>query len=90
MSSQSVLMIEAQSRYINALIGAIIDARKKGGYLTITPNSNRMDEYNAAIQKILNASSFAHPSCNSWYKNADGMPKPLTNTPELIHLAFKV
>ncbi len=65
-------MIETQSRYINALVGAVIDARKKGETLTITPNLKRMDEYNAEIQRVLNASSFAHPSCNSWYKNADG------------------
>jgi hypothetical protein len=65
-------MIEAQSRYINALIGAVLDARRKGESLVISPNLKRLDEFNTEMQRVLNKSSFAHASCNSWYKNADG------------------
>ncbi|KAK4906455.1 hypothetical protein LTR28_000598, partial [Elasticomyces elasticus] len=39
----------------------------------MTPKKQRVEEYNAKIQKILNNSSFADPNCNSWYKNDAGL-----------------
>lgn len=67
-----ILMIEAQSRYINALIGEVLKARTSGRSLTISPHLKRVDEFNDEIQALLNASSFAHPNCTSWYKNESG------------------
>lgn len=66
-----ILMIEAQSRYINGLIGAVLSARKQGKTLSLRPKKSHIEEYNAEVQKILQNSSFADPNCNSWYKRKD-------------------
>ncbi|OQV04786.1 hypothetical protein CLAIMM_09618 [Cladophialophora immunda] len=63
-----ILMIETQSKYINAMIKEVIDARKNGGSLVIQPNPAKVKEYNDEIQSELEKSSFADPNCNSWYK----------------------
>ena len=63
-----VLMIEAQSRYLQVLIKEVMDARSNGGSLVIQPNAKRLQEYNEEIQSELEKSSFADPNCNSWYK----------------------
>ena len=63
-----ILMIEAQSKYINVLIKAVVDARRNGETLTIQPNAKRFQDYNEEIQLELEGSSFADPNCNSWYK----------------------
>ena len=68
-----ILMIEAQSRYINTLISPIIKSRANGGDLTILPLPERIDSYNDEIQERLRKSTFGHPNCDSWYKNADGV-----------------
>lgn len=68
-----ILMIEAQSRYINTLISPILKSLAKGGDLTIVPSVSRIDSYNTEIQQRLAKSTFADPGCNSWYKNADGL-----------------
>lgn len=67
-----ILMIEAQSRYITALVGAVLDARKQGKQLALTPKHEVVEAYNKRVQDVLNKSSFADPKCNSWYKNKDG------------------
>ncbi|QIX00643.1 hypothetical protein AMS68_006160 [Peltaster fructicola] len=67
-----ILMIEAQSRYINALIAPVLQARQKGTALAIRPSPERVSEYNDGIQKVLQASSFNDPNCTSWYRNAAG------------------
>jgi hypothetical protein len=64
-----ILMIEAQSRYINALIKEVLRAKMEGKSLTITPKKERVAEYNKTIQKVLQNSSFADPNCMSWYKD---------------------
>lgn len=66
-----ILMIEAQAKYINAMISEVLAARTAGKSLAITPREERLAEFNAEIQKELNESSFADPNCNSWYKRAD-------------------
>ncbi|KIV98102.1 hypothetical protein PV10_01788 [Exophiala mesophila] len=66
-----ILMIEAQSKYINALIKEVVEARSKSGSLVITPNPQRVKEFNDQIQSELEKSSFADPNCNSWYKIKD-------------------
>lgn len=66
-----ILMIEAQSKYINTLIKEVVEARSKSGSLVITPNPQRVKEFNEQIQSELEKSSFADPNCNSWYKIKD-------------------
>jgi cation diffusion facilitator CzcD-associated flavoprotein CzcO len=68
-----ILMIEAQSKYICALAAEVIQARQAGKSLTIAPRKERLEEFNEEIQKKLRESSFAHPSCKSWYKNEEGV-----------------
>ncbi|KAI9836289.1 MAG: hypothetical protein M1819_001626 [Sarea resinae] len=68
-----ILMIEAQSRFIGAMVQAVAQARTRGRTLSITPSRKTVEEYNSEIQARLNASTFAHENCQSWYKNADGV-----------------
>ncbi len=63
-----ILMIEAQSKYINTLIKEVLAARSRGETLVILPNAKRLKEFNDEIQRELEKSSFADPNCNSWYK----------------------
>jgi hypothetical protein len=67
-----VLMIEAQSRYLSSLVSAVLDARSRGSRLGLMPKKQRTDDFNDKIQEILQKSSFADPSCQSWYKNEEG------------------
>ncbi|KAJ9667039.1 hypothetical protein H2201_002873 [Coniosporium apollinis] len=67
-----ILMIEAQSRYLNAMVKAVLEAKRQGKKLALKPRPERVKEYNDEVQEILNKSSFADPSCNSWYKNEEG------------------
>ncbi|KAK7192712.1 hypothetical protein PSPO01_01420 [Paraphaeosphaeria sporulosa] len=68
-----ILMIEAQSRYINGLITPVLEARKKGQALSLTPKKERLEEYNDQLQKELQNSTFNDPNCQSWYKNEKGI-----------------
>ncbi|KAG9683235.1 FAD/NAD(P)-binding domain-containing protein, partial [Aureobasidium melanogenum] len=68
-----ILMIEAQSRYINALISPVLEARKQGLKLGIRPKDSRMQDYNSKLQTDLSNSAFADPNCNSWYKTSEGL-----------------
>jgi hypothetical protein len=68
-----ILMIEAQSRYINTMIGPVLRARSTGQTLVVIPKTERVQKYNSSIQDRLRLSTFEHPSCHSWYKNADGL-----------------
>lgn len=67
-----ILMIEAQSRYLNTLVSAVLDGRSRSQRIGLMPKQSRTEAYNAQIQEILNKSSFADPNCGSWYKNKDG------------------
>ncbi|KAF2015458.1 flavin-binding monooxygenase-like protein [Aaosphaeria arxii CBS 175.79] len=67
-----ILMIEAQSRYLNTLVSAVLDARNRGERIGIMPKQSTTDAFNDKIQEILARSSFADPKCGSWYKNKDG------------------
>jgi cation diffusion facilitator CzcD-associated flavoprotein CzcO len=67
-----ILMIEAQSRYLNALVAAVLDSRARGQRIGLVPNQNRTKEYNDELQQTLSKSSFADPNCSSWYKNKEG------------------
>lgn len=68
-----ILMIEAESRYINALVAPVLAARRQGKTLALRPKKQVLDAYNAEIQKTLSSSAFADPKCNSWYKNDKGV-----------------
>ncbi|KAF2027603.1 flavin-binding monooxygenase-like protein [Setomelanomma holmii] len=67
-----ILMIEAQSRYLNTLVSAVLDARNRGAKIGLMPKETRTEAFNDKIQEILKKSSFADPNCGSWYKNAEG------------------
>jgi hypothetical protein len=64
-------MIEAQSRYINALMAKVLDARLNGGALVIQPKPSVVAEFNRKMQDKLKTTSFADPKCGSWYKRKD-------------------
>lgn len=66
-------MIEAQSRYLNAMVSEVIRARQQGKTLSLKPTEAVLKEYNDRIQALLRSSSFADPNCNSWYKTDDGI-----------------
>jgi cation diffusion facilitator CzcD-associated flavoprotein CzcO len=68
-----ILMIEAQSRYINALIKEVLAAKEGNETLVILPDAKRLNEFNENIQAKLQQSSFADPECSSWYKNEEGV-----------------
>jgi len=65
-------MIESQSRFINAMIGAILDAKKNNKTLTFKPKQKRLEEYNKQIQEVLKTTNFSDARCNSWYKTNEG------------------
>ncbi len=66
-------MIEAQSKCIYALMAEVLRARQVTKSLTIAPKKERLEECNDETQKKLSTSSFAHPSCRSWYENEEGV-----------------
>jgi cation diffusion facilitator CzcD-associated flavoprotein CzcO len=67
-----VLMIEAQSRYLSAMISSVLEAGKVGKKLALKPRDEAVRAYNQEIQAVLNKTSFADPRCNSWYKDENG------------------
>ncbi|KAL2870445.1 flavin-containing monooxygenase [Aspergillus lucknowensis] len=67
-----ILMIEAQSRYLNALVGEVLRARLQGKTLAIKPHPNALQVYNRELQEVLARSSFADINCSSWYKTEEG------------------
>lgn len=68
-----ILMIEAQSRYINGMIKPVLEARSQGKGLSLTPKHQKIEAFNEEIQKELRSSAFNDPNCNSWYKNDAGL-----------------
>lgn len=65
-------MIEAQSRYLNALVGKVLQARKQGKNFVIKPEVHALRKYNQELQEALARSSFADSNCSSWYKTEKG------------------
>ncbi|KAJ5777321.1 hypothetical protein N7520_000567 [Penicillium odoratum] len=68
-----ILMIEAQSRYLNSLVGEVMRVKQQGRKLSLKPTPEAVKDFNDRIQEVLRNSSFADPNCNSWYKRADGV-----------------
>ncbi|KAE8378667.1 hypothetical protein BDV26DRAFT_187012 [Aspergillus bertholletiae] len=67
-----ILMIEAQSRYINTLVQEVLQARQAGKSLALKPKLSVLQNFNRELQETLEKSSFADAHCNSWYKTDDG------------------
>ena len=65
-------MIEAQSKYLSTLVEAVVEAKQKGLSLAFQPRPEVVRDYNERIQNRLAKTSFADPSCQSWYKTEDG------------------
>jgi hypothetical protein len=68
-----ILMIEAQSRYLNTLVAVVLDARHRNARIGLMPKQSVANAYNDNIQSILEKTNFADPKCQSWYKRKDGM-----------------
>lgn len=68
-----ILMIEAQSRYINGLIKPVLEARKQGGALSLTPRPEKTEEYNANLQHRLKDFAVNDSQCTNWYKTESGL-----------------
>jgi hypothetical protein len=66
-------MIEAQSRYLNGIVGEVIRARQQGKTLSLKPKLAVLKSFNEKLQTALRNTSFADPNCNSWYKRDDGV-----------------
>ncbi|PQE04429.1 flavin-binding monooxygenase protein [Rutstroemia sp. NJR-2017a BVV2] len=68
-----ITIIEAQSRYINGLIKPVLEARKQGGSLSLTPRSEKTEEYNANLQHLLKNFAANDSRCTNWYKTESGL-----------------
>jgi hypothetical protein len=71
--SSFILMIEAHSRYISALIAPVLKARARGETMSIVPRPAKVKQYNEELQARMQTLSFSDPSCSSWYKTAEGL-----------------
>jgi putative intracellular protease/amidase len=68
-----VLMIEAQSRYISGLIKPVLEARRQGGSLSLTPRAEKIEEFNAMLQNRLKDFGANSSQCDNWYKTKSGL-----------------
>jgi cation diffusion facilitator CzcD-associated flavoprotein CzcO len=70
-----ILMIEAQSAYINRLIQAVCAnyGPAQGSYLRIAPRESITRAFNAKLQASLGKSTLASDQCSSWYKSETGI-----------------
>lgn len=70
-----ILMIEAQSAYINRLIKAVCSNSHDPtqGYLSISPREQPTKDWNNMLQASLGKSTLASDQCSSWYKSDGGL-----------------
>lgn len=68
-----ILMIEAQSNYINGLIKPLLEAKRQAKRLAAVPKTGRVLEWNQELQEKLKGLTFADPACQSWYKTKEGL-----------------
>jgi hypothetical protein len=66
-----ILPIESQTRYLSALISTVLRSRIQGHPLSLSPRASITETYNTHIQNRLQATSFADPGCNSWWKRGE-------------------
>jgi cation diffusion facilitator CzcD-associated flavoprotein CzcO len=64
-----ILMIEAQARFISALIAPVLNGQVR----SVTVKPSVLDAYNAEVQDRLKDSAFAHAAVQSWYKTKEGL-----------------
>ena len=67
-----ILQIEAQSLYINTLIRSVLESKRNGKTLRLEPKQEVAEKYNEEVQIRLANSTFADPSCTSWFKDESG------------------
>ncbi|KAL2867629.1 sulfatase domain protein [Aspergillus lucknowensis] len=67
-----ILMIEAQSRYLAALLDPVIRGKESGRSIAFQLRTEIVQEFNRDLQEWLAKSTFADPSCKSWYKTTSG------------------
>ncbi len=67
-----ILVIEAQTKYISALIEKVIQARRRGQCLALVPSEAQTMSYCHDLQLALQKTSFADPNCTSWWRREDG------------------
>ena len=70
--NSEIIQIEAQSLYVNRLIGTVLGQKRSGRSLTIQPKPEIVANYDAEIQNRLSQTVFAHPNCTSWFKDEHG------------------
>lgn len=70
-----ILMIEAQSAYINRVIDAVCtySGNRNGQTLQISPRQSVTEAWNTKVQASLSQSTLASDQCSSWYKSDDGL-----------------
>lgn len=64
-----ILMIEAQSRYINTLISKVLSGE---GVVSLEPRDDVARAWTAQVQARLKESTMASKLCSSWYKTESG------------------
>lgn len=67
-----ILQIEAQSLYIKTLISTVLNSKRKGKTLRLEPRNEVVNRYNVEVQERLGKSTYADPSCTSWFKDEHG------------------
>lgn len=67
-----ILQIEAQSLYLNTLISAVLQSKRQGKTLRLEPKHEIAMAYNEDVQARLARSTFADPTCSSWFKDEHG------------------
>ncbi|KAL6720643.1 hypothetical protein ACLMJK_002568 [Lecanora helva] len=70
--NSEILQIEAQSLYLIRLISAVLTQKRKGRTLTVQPKPEVVERYDREVQDQLSRSTFADPSCTSWFKDEHG------------------
>ncbi|KAK5950133.1 hypothetical protein OHC33_008848 [Knufia fluminis] len=68
-----ILVIEAQSRCLAAMIDRIYNLRKaENGTLAVWPKKEVTEAHWEKLQERLQNTSFSDPACSSWWKRHDG------------------
>jgi hypothetical protein len=68
-----ILVIEAQARYLSAVIDKVLQARRRNQSLALYPREEATMSYWRRLQAALQKTSFSDPNCNSWWKRDDGV-----------------
>ena len=68
-----MLMIEAQARYISAMIDVVLKNMRRDSILTICPKLESIVRYNEDLQARLGKTVFTTTGCKSWYRAANGV-----------------